>query len=598
MPLKLKQLLPAIILFSFFASLYIYTAAPGVYDGDSGEIAAAVNELGLAHPTGFPLYMITGKLFSTLIPMRDLAFRLNIFSAVFTTSAIVLVYYTLRNFGNSSPSSLFASLILGFGRNTIWRNSGSANTYSLSLLLAVILFFIFSKWKREQKTSYIYWYGFLWGLSLGTHFIMVIMLIPAIFMLLQMLPLLKIKTRILANFLFVTALPTVQYLYLFFAHRRDTIVNWGSVDSFNDFFYYITQRQYASKIFTRDFQGTINFVKKTATLLVTETLVLFFIISVVGFILLWVRSRKTFLIFAVVITTNILIMWGYGKWEADLSVLYRYLFISNLILALAIAFGLDSIVRQVKRRGKKWLFVFNFVIVLGLLLHFKVALSDNNRANNFFVSDTAQNILNTLEPNALVLSYGDLITGPLWYYQSIGQREDVVVVAVALLRFDWYIDNINSKYNNIGRDMLPKTNVGQRIQAVIEKNITERPVYSVFFNSSSDNLLEKTFDFIPNGLVFRVVPKGWPVAKEIITSNKNIWAKYNLRNVKADFRQDVMLNGLAEYYAFTLYRNGIAYYDQGFVDESINFLEKSLEIYPQPITQRNLDYIKIKRSSK
>src|SRR3989344_7583880 len=131
MRLKLKQNFPALILFLFFASLYIYTATPGVYDGDSGEIAAAVNTLGLAHPTGFPLYMMTGKLFTLLVPIGDVAYRLNIFSALLTAAALIFVYYTLRNLGNSPFASLTASFVLGLGRNTIWHNGGMANVYAL-----------------------------------------------------------------------------------------------------------------------------------------------------------------------------------------------------------------------------------------------------------------------------------------------------------------------------------------------------------------------------------------------------------------------------------------------------------------------------------
>lgn len=233
------------------------------------------------------------------------------------------------------------------------------------------------------------------------------------------------------------------------------------------------------------------------------------------------------------------------------------------------------------------------------LFQFKLAFADNNRRANYLVADAAYNILNTLEPNALALSYGDSITGPLWYYQSTGQRPDVIIVAVALVRFDWYANNIINKYGHIGgKELLDEKDVGQRLKTIIGKNITERPLYSVFFNSSNDNLLEKYFNFVPNGLTFRILPKGSQMAKEITTSNKNVWDKYNLRNLKSNYRKDTMLNELAKYYALTLFRNGIAYFDQGFFDESVDLLEKSIQIYPQPITQRNLDFIKSRQSNK
>ena len=49
------------------------TAAPTVLPGDSGEFQFAAPLLGLAHPTGYPLYLILGKLWTVLVPWGDVA---------------------------------------------------------------------------------------------------------------------------------------------------------------------------------------------------------------------------------------------------------------------------------------------------------------------------------------------------------------------------------------------------------------------------------------------------------------------------------------------------------------------------------------------
>ena len=48
------------------AIVYLFTIAPSVIQIDSGELAAVQTTLGIAHPTGYPLFTIIGYLFLKL----------------------------------------------------------------------------------------------------------------------------------------------------------------------------------------------------------------------------------------------------------------------------------------------------------------------------------------------------------------------------------------------------------------------------------------------------------------------------------------------------------------------------------------------------
>ncbi len=54
--------------------VYLLTLLPGVSFGDSAEFQRVPAELGIPHPTGFPVYVLLGKLFS-LIPLESIAWR-------------------------------------------------------------------------------------------------------------------------------------------------------------------------------------------------------------------------------------------------------------------------------------------------------------------------------------------------------------------------------------------------------------------------------------------------------------------------------------------------------------------------------------------
>lgn len=598
MLLKIKQNLPSIVLFIFFSVLYIYTSAPGIYDGDSGEMAAAVNSLGLAHPTGFPLYMLAGKLFTLLVPIKDVAFRLNAFSSLLTAGAVVLVYSILKNLGNSPFASLTAAFIFGLGTNTIWRNGSTTSVYALSLFFVALLFYVFTKWRKGQKIEYLYWYGFLLGLSLGTHTSMLIMGIPFLFMLWQAKGILRSKILTFIKIVLVTIIPGLQYVYLLFAYRRNGIVTWGSMASWNDFIYYITQRQYAFKMWDRDFSATAEYLKKVSELLSAEFTAIFFFAAVIGLGILFKKYRSLFTIIVLLMSANIIMLLGYGKSEGELFILYRYLFISDFALAIAIAFGLDSIVESTEAlKTKNSLIFFMSVILVIIGFQFKYSFADNNRRNNYLVEDTAHNILNNVEPNSIILAYGDPIIGPLWYLQSVGEREDVVVVSSPLVPFNWYVNFLIKKYPDIAETSLLEGDQSYRIEELIKNNVSERPVYAVF-NKSTDGELEKEFDFIPQGVLYKLVAKGTIDPKEAASANKEIWGKYVLRNIKPDFYKDNELKVIAGTYSVALYQSGLAYYYSGMIDESIDALEKSVDILPNPTAQKNLDYIKNKKTSK
>ncbi|NIO71864.1 MAG: DUF2723 domain-containing protein, partial [Anaerolineae bacterium] len=49
---------------------------------------------GIAHPTGYPLYTMLGWLWSHVLPLGDVAYRMNLFSALWAAVAVTLLYIT------------------------------------------------------------------------------------------------------------------------------------------------------------------------------------------------------------------------------------------------------------------------------------------------------------------------------------------------------------------------------------------------------------------------------------------------------------------------------------------------------------------------
>lgn len=65
---------------------------------------------------------------------------------------------------------------------------------------------------------------------------------------------------------------------------------------------------------------------------------------------------------------------------------------------------------------------------------------DHDRSNKYMTRDYAINYLESCAPNAILFTYGDNDTFPLWYVQEVeGVRPDIKIINMSYLGMDWYI---------------------------------------------------------------------------------------------------------------------------------------------------------------
>lgn len=71
---------------------------------------------------------------------------------------------------------------------------------------------------------------------------------------------------------------------------------------------------------------------------------------------------------------------------------------------------------------------------------------DHDRSGRTVAQDIAVNYLNSCEKNAILFTYADNDTFPLWYAQEVlGVRRDIRIICISLFRGDWYIDQAKKK---------------------------------------------------------------------------------------------------------------------------------------------------------
>ncbi|MEA3459838.1 MAG: DUF2723 domain-containing protein, partial [Chloroflexota bacterium] len=155
------------IVFAASLALYFHTLAPTVLPADSGEFQLVSRLLGIAHPPGYPLYTMLGKLF-TLVPIGDAAYRLNLMSALFAALTLALVCRIVSLATGSPFGGLVAAIALG-AAPTFWAQATTANIRSLTALFAALSLFALVSYARTRRSVCLTLFGLAFGLGITHH---------------------------------------------------------------------------------------------------------------------------------------------------------------------------------------------------------------------------------------------------------------------------------------------------------------------------------------------------------------------------------------------------------------------------------------------
>ncbi len=148
-------------------SAYLITLAPTVATNDAGRFQISAPLLGTGHPTGYPTFILTGKLF-TFLPFGDLAYRMNLMAAVFGGVAAALMYLVAREAGAGKSPSAGCALLFAFSA-TFWDQATFAEVYSMHISFLLGVMYLLLRRRARGGAWRLVLAGFLFGLSLGNN---------------------------------------------------------------------------------------------------------------------------------------------------------------------------------------------------------------------------------------------------------------------------------------------------------------------------------------------------------------------------------------------------------------------------------------------
>jgi len=495
-PRSIVEVLSCILIFAVSFVVYLKTLCPTVYVVGSGELITAVHTLGIAHPTGYPLYTIIGRVLSLILPVGSVAYRLNMVSAIFASSAVMVLYYLLFKILNSRLTALVSSLILAFSL-TFWSQAVIAEVYSLNIFFIASLFLVLILLRESRDFRYAMLFAFLYGLAVAHH-LTVLLLLPALFLFLLMATKQVFRSlrriSILASLFVLGASP---YLILPIRASLRPPFRWANIDTLSDFIGHITGRQYRNLLFSLPVEEVLKNLMEYGRLLSNQFTPFLLWIPVLGIALNFRRDRGIFGLLLLGFVANIFYGINYGV--KDVAV---FLIPSFFVYSIWMGYGLEFLHDKLSRKTHPILLSILFV-----LLPVWVARSNlykNDLSSNFIPYNYGVDILRSLKPNAVLFTEGDDATFILPYLQQIEKlRPDVSAYSRSgSMVNDFY----GEAFYKMPRYRMERTRLRAERELIKRE---ERPVYYILRQTHLDI---PGYKILPDGLCYRVIREGQQVS--------------------------------------------------------------------------------------
>ena len=507
--------------------IYLKTICPTVEFIDSGELAVNCALLGIAHPTGYPLYTLLGKLAVMLFP-GEVIFRCNLLSLVITSVSACFLYLLIIKVLPKSylikPTAASISLFMAF--SPVFWSQGTANeVYCVTLLADLIAILFFVSYINLSKTKYLLAGFYIWGLSFGSH-MSTVFLLPAIIYMIYTTDGFKglFKTRYYYA-LFFLLIALSAYIYLPIRSSFEPFLNWSNPTGFEGIINHISGWQYQVWMFKSPAQ-MIEGIGYFFKLLYMQFGVIGMILTVIGMIYLSRKRLKISLFLIIIVLADIFYSSNYDIIDID-----SYYLLGFAVLSIFTSAGLIylinkiAVISSVKSHQK---------IIKAFIIFTLIALPLSNLTDNFFeqdksrktyAADGVENILASMAENGIaIIENWDFYSPWLYYRYILNIRPDAVIIDKELLRRSWYLDFLKRYHPDVVGQSEKQINrfielvkpfeaikqhdpqalthaFREMISSIINSNRINRPIYTNILN---DPDVAPNLARIPVGVIFKL----------------------------------------------------------------------------------------------
>ena len=459
--------LPPVLLAVSLLGIYASTLAPGLTwangGSDGGDLIAAAATGGIAHPTGYPLYLLLARLFQ-LLPVGSLAFRTNLMSAVFTSLGAMLVYKLVtRSFSPlQGGQAWLAGIVAGYAFGLaplIWSQAVITEVYAIHAFLVISILYLYAKPEPgsmiDQK-NLDRQRGLVLGLGMGNHVTLLLLVPMALFLgsfhkrafpdrsartEKSWFGTFRLDTHSLLRQLLWFALGLCLYMILPLRALSHPPVNWGNPVTPGRFWWLVSGDLYQGYYLQFALSGLWEHIQAWAALLLQQFGPPGLILGVIGLVIFITPSH----LYLLSIWTAAVFMGFAVFYNSPDS--YVYLIPMFTSFAIWIGLGIGGLLNQFSARFPKIALVFGLTLLAYFVGRSVTHLSQVDASYDYRAENFGSEILSAAPEKAILFAKGDQAVFALWYFHfALRQRSDLTVIASDLLHFDWYQENLKTTY--------------------------------------------------------------------------------------------------------------------------------------------------------
>jgi hypothetical protein len=154
--------------FGISIAFYGATLLPGVAYWDTGEMQTVPYVLGIAHPTGFPLFVLAGWAFAHVLPFGEPAWRLSLFSALASAGAAGCLAVFVMDLVAEPIVGIACAVVFALG-DVVWTRGVRAEVHDLALLCIAVALVAAARAARDTSPRALFVAALAVGLGVASH---------------------------------------------------------------------------------------------------------------------------------------------------------------------------------------------------------------------------------------------------------------------------------------------------------------------------------------------------------------------------------------------------------------------------------------------
>jgi len=402
-------------------AVYAAGACRTIYVGDSGDLATAVAVLGIPHPSGYPLYVLAGRLWSRLLFFLPLPWSLSLFSAAAAAAAAGVLYATARRTGVARLGAAFAAWLLAFSPS-LWGEANVQRVYTLNALFVALALRLVLAWRASSRDRELVAAAFVCGLGASNHLEMAAVALAAAAFALASKPALRRRPKTVAACVAAAAVGLLPYLYLPIRANARPLLDWGHPTDLRSFAAVVLRESFWSRAWLEKPSDLLTILADDAAAFARESAWLGLGLAAVAVAAAATRRRPLPVALPLlVIAANVGAVALHGS-RSDLFIWHRYLIPSLVAGALLAAWGWQIVADGVGRAAAALALAAPALLLV-------TGWAANDRSRYRIAEDYSRTLLAPLPPGSRLIATDDNILFVLMYLNlGEGRRPDVDLV--------------------------------------------------------------------------------------------------------------------------------------------------------------------------